>query len=422
MKAIRKFLTALFCLFVFLADGFCNGGIRWNWNGSGTPPATITLKNDAEISLKKENLTLRFVDDCVIVYCDYILYNKSSSNKTIDFAFNITDSYHDSLVYYNIFADGKKLACDLHKDVKYDEIDGIISFWALSKISLAAKKETNVSISYRVKTNNDGMYYANSFNDNSFIYNLYPALSFGNGIIEDFNITIDMGDVFAYNGTVKKIEGIDLAFKNSERIVSKHFSNFDLSKHKQLKITYNIKNWYFKSLYEKYPLYAVINATSELTEGRTVYYASNLHDRNCDTAWVEGKSDFGKGERITINTGRKWVTQILLVNGFRKSEKTFYENNRIKRIALYVDDVKMGEMEFPDRKYCRVDMTNILDEGELLNLGDFFSGDYSKTMQGRGFRPDSKIEIEILDVYKGTKYNDTCVSDIYMIAAQIPIP
>ena len=110
------------------------------------------------------------------------------------------------------------------------------------------------------------------------------------------------------------------------------------------------------------------------------------------------------------------------MNGFRKSEKTFYENNRIKRIALYVDDVKLGEMEFPDRKYCRVDMTNILDEGELLNLGDFFSGDYSKTMQGRGFRPDSKIEIEILDVYKGTKYNDTCVSDIYMIAAQIPIP
>ena len=63
----------------------------------------------------------------------------------------------------------------------------------------------------------------------------------GNGIIEDFNITIDMGDVFAYNGTVKKIEGIDLAFKNSERIVSRHFSNFDLSKNKQLKITYNIK-------------------------------------------------------------------------------------------------------------------------------------------------------------------------------------
>ena len=422
MRVMKNFWIAFLWLFVFSLEGFANGGIRWYWNGSGTPPATITLKNDADISLKKENLTLRFVDDFVMVGCDYVLYNKSSSNKTIDFAFNITDSLHDSLVYYDICVDGKKLPSELHKEVNYDEMDGVISFWELSKISLAAKKETNVSIFYRVRTSNDGMYYANDFTDNSFIYNLYPALSFGNGIIEDFNITVDMGDVFAYNGTVKKIEGIDLAFKNSERIVSKHFSNFDLSKHKQLKITYNIKNWYFKSLYEKYPLYAVIKASSELTEGRTVYVPSNMNDRNCDTAWVEGKSDFGKGERITINTGRKWITQILLVNGFRKSEKTFYENNRIKRIALYVDDAKLGEMEFPDRKYCRVDMTNILDEGELLNLGDFFSGDYSKTMQGRGFRPDSKIEIEILDVYRGTKYNDTCVSDIYMIAAQIPIP
>ena len=148
-----------------------------------------------------------------------------------------------------------------------------------------------------------------------------------------------------------------------------------------------------------------------------------MSDHNCDTAWVEGKSDFGKGQKIKINI-KGWITQVLLVNGFRKTEKTFYENNRIKRIALYVDGVRLGEMEFPDRKYCRVDMTNILDEGELLNLGDFFGeNNLSKVLQsGRGFISDSNIEIEILDVYRGTKYNDTCVSDIYVIAAQIPIP
>ena len=28
--------------------------------------------------------------------------------------------------------------------------------------------------------------------------------------------------------------------------------NFDLNKHKQLKISYNIKNYYFAKLYEKY--------------------------------------------------------------------------------------------------------------------------------------------------------------------------
>ncbi|MBP5443721.1 MAG: hypothetical protein J6Y60_10820 [Treponema sp.] len=419
----KKITFAVFIAFTMAASAFANGGIRWYWNATGTPPAEITLKNDADISLKKENLTLRFVDDSVIVDCDYILFNKSGSDKQIEFAFNITDASNDSLIYYSIYLNGEKIPSNFHKETSWDEIESVYKFWELSKLTLASKKESKVSVTYRVQTSNDGMHYANKFNDNSFIYNLYPALSFGNGIIEDFNITVDVSDILSWGGKIKKIEGVDLGFKDSDMIISKHYSNFDLNKHRQLKITYNIKNWYFRSLYEQYAKYPVINADSELTEGKTIYAAANMSDHNCDTAWVEGKSDFGKGQKIKINI-KGWITQVLLVNGFRKTEKTFYENNRIKRIALYVDGVRLGEMEFPDRKYCRVDMTNILDEGELLNLGDFFGeNNLSKVLQsGRGFISDSNIEIEILDVYRGTKYNDTCVSDIYVIAAQIPIP
>ena len=423
VKTTHKIITLLFILFWSATIAFANGGIRWYWNATGTPPAQITLKNDADISLKKENLTLRFVDDSVIVDCDYILYNKSNATKQIEFAFNITDSSNDSLIYYSIYLNGEKIPSNFHRETSWDEIESVYKFWELSKLTLASKKESKVSVTYRVQTSNDGMHYANKFNDNSFIYNLYPALSFGNGIIEDFNITVDVSDILSWGGKVKKIEGVDLGFKDSDRIISRHYSNFDLNKNRQLKITYNIKNWYFKDLLERYPAYPAIRADTELTEGKTLYAASNMSDYNCDTAWVEGKSDFGKGQRIKISV-KGWITQVLLVNGFRKTEKTFYENNRIKRIALYVDGKKLGEMEFPDRKYCRVDMTNILDEGELLNLGNFFTDEnLGKTLQsGRTFAPESDIEIEILDVYRGTKYNDTCVSDIYVIKAQIPIP
>ena len=31
------------------------------------------------------------------------------------------------------------------------------------------------------------------------------------------------------------------------------------------------------------------------------------------------------------------------------------------------------------------------------------------------------IEIEILEVYPGTKFNDTCISDVYLIKAALPI-
>ena len=166
-----------------------------------------------------------------------------------------------------------------------------------------------------------------------------------------------------------------------------------------------------------------ISATSELKEGKVLYAASNLMDNDCRAAWVESKSDFGQKERIKIPCSG-WITQLLIVNGFRKSEKTYYENNRVKRIALYLDGVKLGEMTFPDRPYCHVNMSNILDEGELLNLnGDFFKENNGKSMSNAGaFWPEENIEIEILEVYSGTKYNDTCISDIYLIKAVLPIP
>ena len=422
---MRKRILILVSILISSIPLCANGGIHWGWNGSGTAPVEITLKNDADIILKKENLVLRFVDESVIVSCDYVLYNKQNEEKQLDFAFNITESPYDSLMYYYITVDGQKLPSELHKEICEDVNESSYSWWELSKIKLDEKKETNVSICYRVETSNDGTYYRSFFDrDNSFVYNLYPALSFGDGIIEDFSLTIDASDILSWNGKISKIEGLDVSFGNSEKIVTKQIKNLDLKKNRQIKISYNIKNYYFAKLYEMYGFRTNgISATSELKEGKVLYAASNLMDNDCRTAWVESKSDFGQKERIKIPCSG-WITQLLIVNGFRKSEKTYYENNRVKRIALYLDGVKLGEMTFPDRPYCHVNMSNILDEGELLNLnGDFFKENNGKSMSNAGaFWPEENIEIEILEVYSGTKYNDTCISDIYLIKAVLPIP
>ena len=154
----RKMLTILGLLVLVSAPLFANGGIHWWVNGSGTNPSVITLKNDSDIILKKENLVLRFVDDCVIVSCDYVLFNKSNAEKQIDFAFNITDSAYDSLKYYDIFVNDLKVDSELHKDVVYDE-ENSFSWWELSKVKLSANKKTIISICYRVETANDGTYY-----------------------------------------------------------------------------------------------------------------------------------------------------------------------------------------------------------------------------------------------------------------------
>ena len=141
-EKLKKILFIILCILTASETLFANGGIHWWVNGAGTDPVVITLKNDADIILKKENLVLRFVDESVIVSCDYILYNKQNEEKQFDFAFNITESSYDSLMYYYITVDGNKLPSDLHKEVIEEENESSYSWWELSKIKLAAKKET----------------------------------------------------------------------------------------------------------------------------------------------------------------------------------------------------------------------------------------------------------------------------------------
>ena len=75
---MRKRILILVSILISSIPLCANGGIHWGWNGSGTDPVVITLKNDADIILKKENLVLRFVDESVIVSCDYVLYNQQN--------------------------------------------------------------------------------------------------------------------------------------------------------------------------------------------------------------------------------------------------------------------------------------------------------------------------------------------------------
>lgn len=283
---MKKTFSLITCIILSVSSVFANGGIHWWENATGTPPAKITLKNDSEITLQKEDLSLRFINDEVIVLCDYTLLNKSSATKEIDFAFNVTNATHNDVEYYDIYINGNKIESELHTDIlNEDEFSNIYNIWELSKLKLEANKATNVSITYRIKTENNGTYYGNKFTDNSFLYNLYPVLSFGNGIIDEFNLTLDITDILGHNGQITNIEGIDISFEeNKKNIISKHYTNFDLNKYKELKISYNIKNWYFTNvLCKEYQRYPVIKTTSELTEGRTIYSAENLRDRNYST-------------------------------------------------------------------------------------------------------------------------------------------
>ena len=135
-----------------------------------------------------------------------------------------------------------------------------------------------------------------------------------------------------------------------------------------------------------------IKASSSLGDS---YKAEFANDLSYKTAWVEGKKDEGIGEYLEyyFENDSPRITEIIISNGYMKSEETWKNNNRVKKLKLYVNGVPFG----------------------ILNLKDSRTDQYFEigTLGHNKNRTDLILKFEILEVYKGSKYNDTAITEIY---------
>ncbi|MFI1742877.1 NADase-type glycan-binding domain-containing protein [Thalassobellus sediminis] len=142
-----------------------------------------------------------------------------------------------------------------------------------------------------------------------------------------------------------------------------------------------------------------IKASSELKENKGINYApKNAHDFDKNTAWIEGKSDFGIGEYIEYcfdfsemkgYEGNLGINRILLANGYKKNKQIWENNSRIKQLKVYLNQ----------KPYA---ILNLLDSFEIqtIDIGEIKFPANKET----------KLKFEITQVYKGKKYNDTAIS------------
>jgi len=135
-----------------------------------------------------------------------------------------------------------------------------------------------------------------------------------------------------------------------------------------------------------------IKASSSLGDS---YKAEFANDLSYKTAWVEGKKDEGIGEYLEyyFKNDSPRITEIIISNGYMKSEETWKNNNRVKKLKLYVNGVPLGVLNLKD---SRTDQYF-----EVGTLGHNKNG------------TDLILKFEILEVYKGSKYNDTAITEIY---------
>lgn len=137
------------------------------------------------------------------------------------------------------------------------------------------------------------------------------------------------------------------------------------------------------------------SATSALPpDSAGSYSADKLLDGIEDLIWCEGKKDGpGIGESISmVLPSELAIKELRILNGVAHSEEVYKKNNRVTRIKV------------------------ALSGGETLEapVGDQFGEYQTISLDGK---KTSEIKLTILETTAGTKFNDTCMSEIQIISA-----
>ena len=152
------------------------------------------------------------------------------------------------------------------------------------------------------------------------------------------------------------------------------------------------------------------------------YSPENILDKNKSTTWAVTNNKNGLNEYIIFDVITEFVDnkfpkkiKMNIVNGYAKAEKTFKENNRVKKAVLEIYEAgirigqdKMTPLQNPILSSTIViNLKDSMDQQQVLfdiNLKQKIKSKYSDYM--------FIAKLIIKEIYLGTKYNDTCISEI----------
>jgi len=168
-------------------------------------------------------------------------------------------------------------------------------------------------------------------------------------------------------------------------------------------------------------------ATSSLKDKKKPqkYMPDKALDGKLNTTWVEGRKGDGIGEKIAFKVP-PGKTKIRIIPGFA-IKKYFSKNNRVKKARLtifyarnYFDGgTYCKTKEFAATLACFYGQDRIFDE-EITFKDSMEFQEFTIPAVIKHGKPPAGIKyqkgyvgvLEILEVYKGSKWKDTCISEI----------
>ncbi|MCD6311754.1 MAG: hypothetical protein J7M11_04780, partial [Elusimicrobia bacterium] len=151
------------------------------------------------------------------------------------------------------------------------------------------------------------------------------------------------------------------------------------------------------------------------------YGDQKLFDHDKTTCWAEGVKGPGIGEYVYLDIPKK-AFAVSILNGYQKSEKTFEANNRAKQIKLTLyclfppNEKEVTELVTPmkikKRSFYIIRTLKDAEESQKIN----FPAEWKKAIN-KDWK--TALKFELLSVYKGAKYDDTCVSEISFLIPEL---
>ena len=169
-----------------------------------------------------------------------------------------------------------------------------------------------------------------------------------------------------------------------------------------------------------------------LSEGKYSYHPENAIDKKNNTCWCVKGDGIDQFIIMKIPKGCKGFR---ITNGVAATKELYYENNRVKRLYWAIitdknyeskneeihDSCKMSKPGV-SRKYrvafqtaIKYDRIVLQDTNKSQNI--FFSDveGFSWNLYQLNKTRNTYLVVGIVDIYKGIKYNDTCISEIEII-------
>ena len=124
------------------------------------------------------------------------------------------------------------------------------------------------------------------------------------------------------------------------------------------------------------------------------YEGENAHDFNHESVWATKGKGIGESLTFTFEGKCPRITTVKILNGHVKTESVWRANSRVKKLRMYYNGKPYAILALQDSRTL-----------QCFDVGTLGYHDLDK--------PDWTLKFEILEVYPGSKHEDTVIAELY---------